>query len=105
MDGFGAFSVFSAAPHFGVGFVWGYAGTGWVCFVTSTLSKGLRPLDSHKGLLAPLTPRQSSRALQPLLLTRASYLFGNETNREVVEDNFSEIGEADFPRVVASRAF
>ena len=32
-----------------------------------------------------------------VLLTGAFQLFGSETNWEVVEDNFSEIGEADFP--------
>ena len=41
------------------------------------------------GLLAPLDPLGKARApCNRIFLTSDSHLFGSETNREVVEDNF-----------------
>ena len=75
--GFGAFAFFRQPRILGIGFVWGYAGTGLVFVAVAALfPKGFALWTPTMGLLAPLTPRQSSRALQPHLLTRAYHLFG-----------------------------
>ena len=80
---FDIFASFELSPVFwqprilGIAFVLEDFGIGLVFVVTSSLSpKGFALWTPTMGLLAPLTPRQSSRALQPLLLTRAYHLFG-----------------------------
>ena len=80
--GFGAFAVFLAAPHFGVLSLFGARlWTGWVCFVTSTLSKGLRPLDSHNGAPRPLDPSAKlARFATASIDTRFSFVW--ERNKQ-----------------------
>ena len=75
---FDMFAAFERSPVFwqprilGIAFVLEDFRIGLVFVVTSSLSpKGFALWTPTMGLLAPLTPRQSSRALQPHLLTRA----------------------------------